>query len=700
MRKFVRVSGGGITIVVTVDDPVEIVHFGRFLTEAEASAVVELLADGVAQTGLDTESPAGFWREASRGHRGRPALSGSRSGRGFSPRLVPHRTEQSDDSMSVWVRDLDACLDGRLDVAVDPRGVVRVSQQLTNAGGEPYAVDELATWLPLPDRARESLDFSGRWLRERQPQRREIAAGLWMREHREGRSGHDGSIVHLAMSHGASWSAGDVWAMGLEWSGSHRTFVERTSVGTTTFGCAELLLPGEVILGPGETYLAPPVVATWSGDGLDGLSSRFHEAIRDRPRHPQRPRPLTLNVWEAVYFDHTLEKLKQLADDAASVGVERFVLDDGWFTGRRDDTAGLGDWTIDSEVWPEGLGSLIEHVTSAGMEFGLWFEGEMLNPDSRLAREHPDWILQVPGRLPPEARHQQVLDLARPEAFAAIHEQIDAIVRRYPLSYIKWDHNRFLVDPGRDGLPVAREQARAAQRMFDQLATDHPGLEIESCASGGGRIDFGMLAHVDRFWASDSNDALERQHIQRWTTLAVPPELVGTHIGPPQSHSSGRRHDLAFRAATALFGHAGIEWDITQSTTEEKAQLTDWARYYKENRALLHTGITVRDDSPDSAMIVHGVVAHDRHRAIFSLVQLATAPGELPARVPLRGLDPNFRYRIREVTPWGAAPRLEKAAPPWTAGIVVTGASLADTGVRPPILFPESAIIVEVERAD
>ena len=283
------------------------------------------------------------------------------------------------------------------------------------------------------------------------------------------------------------------------------------------------------------------MIGSW-GDGLTELSHRFHDEWRQRPQHPRRPRPVTLNTWEAVYFDHTLEKLTALADAAAGVGVERFVLDDGWFTGRRDDTAGLGDWFVDDAVWPTGLHPLVDHVTALGMEFGLWVEPEMVNPDSDLARAHPDWILRGRMSLPPAARQQQVLDLAHPEAYAYVAGRLHALLDEYPIAYLKWDHNRDLVDAGTGpgGVARVREQTLAVYRLLDELKSARPGLEIESCASGGARVDLGILDRTDRIWTSDSLDPIERLANQRYTALVVPPELMGMHLTSPVVHSSGR----------------------------------------------------------------------------------------------------------------------------------------------------------------
>src|SRR5699024_5253862 len=241
---------------------------------------------------------------------------------------------------------------------------------------------------------------------------------------------------------------------------------------------------------------------------------RFHRHLRAREHHVDRRRPVTLNVWEAVYFAHDLARLTDLADRAAALGVERFVLDDGWFGSRRDDFSGLGDWVGSEEVWPDGLGPLIDHVTGLGMEFGLWFEPEMVNEDSDVARAHPEWVLgPSPTALPLESRHQQVLNLSLPEAYEHVRTQMLDVLDRYDIGYLKWDHNRDLLEAATraTGRAAVHEQTLAAYRLMDELKAAHPGLEIESCSSGGARVDLEVLEHTDRVWVSDCIDPLERQ---------------------------------------------------------------------------------------------------------------------------------------------------------------------------------------------
>ena len=290
------------------------------------------------------------------------------------------------------------------------------------------------------------------------------------------------------------------------------------------------------------------------------------------------------------------------------------MLDDGWFGSRRDDRSGLGDWTVSPEVWPNGLHPLVDKVTELGMQFGLWFEPEMINTDSDAARAHPEWVMATGDRLPVESRFQQVINLGLPDCYAFIRDAIFAILREYAIGYIKWDHNRDLIDAGTQaaGRPGVHEQTLAFYRLLDEIKTAFPGLEIESCSSGGARVDLGVLERTERVWVSDCIDPLERQEMHRWTTQLIPPELMGAHIASGQNHTTGRIHDLDFRAATAIFGHLGIEWDLSKASETELADLGVWIDFYKQHRDLLLGGDLVRIDFPDDSLNAHGVVAPDK----------------------------------------------------------------------------------------
>ena len=676
----------------------QILHWGADLGPVDLAQLREAIVEPTAHAELDEHFFHGVWRENARGNIQRPALLGHRDGRDFSQIFELAALEVTETKLVATSRDDRAGLEVQISFEFVGSGVLAIRQQVTNKGDESYTIDALEVFMPLPDRVAESMDFAGRWVKERQPHRRQIQPGIWTREEREGRTSHDYTILQLAMTAGADYQNGEVWSLGVGFSGNSRHSIERHQSGRTFISAGELLLPGEIRLEPGHSHSAPVVYAIHSDRGFDGITSRSYGWLRARENHPMRPRPLTLNVWEAVYFDHNLEKLSHLADVAQQIGVERFVLDDGWFGSRRDDTKGLGDWQISPEVWPNGLGPLIDKVKSCGMEFGLWFEGEMLNPDSEVYRNHPDWILKVGDRVPPEGRRQHVVDITNPDAYSYVLESVSEVLANNDMSYIKWDHNRFLLEPASSGVPAVHKQTEAIYALFDELKRRHPGLEIESCSSGGGRIDLGMIDHSDRFWTSDCNDALERQYIQRYTQFAIPPELLGSHIGPTKSHTTGRIHSLHFRAITALFGHPGLEWDVTETNEEERDALKAWGDFYKLKRSLIHTGEMIRVERQDETF-VHGVVSSDAKSALFAYVTLAAQGASRPNAIFFAGLDPDKTYLVRAVFPAGKPTMLQRTNVTWLDGIQLTGKALMQVGLAAPVLYPENAMLIEIEES-
>ncbi|RKN41766.1 alpha-galactosidase [Streptomyces hoynatensis] len=710
---FLHFRSAGISLVLDCTGPglPRIAHWGRDLgelSEADLAALVRAGVPQIASNNVDVVVPLAVLPEHSAGWLGTPGLTGHRAGADFSTAFAVTAVEREGQAVEVTAEDVRAGLELRLEIELTGSGLVRQRATVTNqADGRdepdaaPFALSGVLLAFPVPERATELLDMTGRHLRERSPQRHEFTLGTHLRENRRGRTGTDAATVHVAGEKGFGFRSGEVWGLHVAWSGNHRSLAERTPSGVSLLGGGELLLAGEVILGPEESYTTPWVYGSYGRHGLDELSGRFHAHLRARERHPSGPRPVTLNVWEAVYFDHDLAKLRHLADLAAEVGAERFVLDDGWFRGRRDDHAGLGDWYVDETVWPQGLHPLADYVRERGLEFGLWVEPEMVNPNSDLARSHPEWIMATGDRLPPESRHQQVLDLGHPGAYDYLLQRLDALIGEYALTYLKWDHNRDLVEAGHSprGQAGVHVQTEAVYRLLDELRARHPKLEIESCSSGGGRIDLGILERTDRVWTSDCIDALERQRIQRWTGLLLPPELLGSHVGAPEAHTTGRTHTLGFRAGTALFCHFGIEWDLTRASAEDRAALAEWIALYKELRPLLHGGTVVRGDHQDPALWVHGVVAQDRSRAVYALAQVATSVQSPPGRVALPGLDPEARYRV---TPLPPGDRLRGAASDtlawWGEGVTLPGVVLGDLGVRAPIQHPERLVLVQAER--
>ncbi|MEV6285908.1 alpha-galactosidase [Kribbella sp. NPDC051770] len=702
--KVLQLRSAGVSLVLDCSGPAlpSVLHWGADLGELSEAALVGLRQGaGAVQTGngLDDNLPVAIVPEYSAGWFGLPGLNGHRDGKDFSASFQLQSVEQDGNTVRVQAADAGAQLTLALTVELTDSGLVKAKADLTNTGGTPYTVDGLVLALPVPTEATELFDMTGRHIGERHPQRHAFTQGAHIRDNRRGRTGADATLLLIAGTRGFDFGTGEVWAVHTAWSGNHRSYAERGMSGYAVIGGGELLLPGEGRLEPQGSYSTPWIYGSY-GVGLDQLSTRFHEYLRARSTHPATDRPVVLNTWEAVYFDLDLDKLKALADAAAEVGAERFVLDDGWFRGRRDDHAGLGDWYVDEGIWPKGLHPLVDHVTGLGLQFGLWVEPEMVNPDSDLAREHPDWILATGNRMPPTARHQQGLNLGIPAAYDYILERLDAILNEYDISYLKWDHNRDFVDGGNQqtGTAGIHAQTLALYRLLDELKARHPGLEIESCSSGGARVDLGVLERTDRVWGSDSNDALERQKIQRYTQLLLPPELIGCHVGPPKAHTTGRTQTLAFRATTALFGHFGIEWDISAASAEEREELAGWVALHKELRPLLHTGRVVRADRGSEDFLLHGVVAQDGSRAVYSAVQLTQSITSDLGRVRLPGLDATRTYRVTKKATPGPEPR--NTAAWWADGVELNGATLAAVGVQTPAQWPENAVLLDVQAID
>lgn len=702
----VVLESGGLGVVVDVSGGVlRVLHWGAPLGSEEADGDYpgrlresQRWSDGL--TGAH-RLPA-LLPEQSAGWIGTPGLEGHRAGSDFSTRFTHRDWNLEGDGAAGWRLTVDglddtAQLTLTTTLEVTAEGLLRARATVRNAApvGD-YSVDAMRLALPVPIEAQELLDLAGRHLRERTPQRRPFHVGTHLREGRRGRTGSDATLLLAAGTDGFGFRHGEVWAVHTAWSGNHVTFAERELTGVRIMGGGELLLPGEVILAPGEAYTTPWIYGAY-GHGLDEISAAFHSHLRRRRDFAVPSLPVVLNTWEAVYFDHGMESMIELVDLAAKVGVERFVLDDGWFLGRRDARAGLGDWQVDPAVWPNGLEPLVDAVRQRGMDFGLWFEPEMINQDSDLARAHPEWILGPGERLPLTGRHQQVLNLAIPQAFAHVLESISQLVGTHDIAYIKWDHNRDLVEAGdrASRKPRVHEQTLAVYAMMDELKRRHPGLEIESCSSGGGRIDLGVLERTDRVWASDCIDPVERQRIQRWTGLLLPPELVGSHVGAPTAHTTRRTHPLPFRSATALFGHFGIEWDLRSATPEELEELADWVELYKQIRGLVSIGTTVRSDYPDDTYWVHGLIAPDRRTAMFALVCMDTSPSAQPGWIRLPGLDPDLRYRVEPIHLCDTAFTPTASGPPswWVDPPDVSGRTLTNVGLQGPMLDPERALL-------
>lgn len=694
-------GGPGSTALIAIEVPgrlPEVAWVGALPDTCASEAAVADFAAGIAALHRPEFRESLAPEEASaRLHR--PGLSGHRivatphldAGRDWSPRLAPTRVDAQPGSLSISATDDVAGLGLVTEIEAVAGGLLRIRHRLTNIGDSPYVVNHLEVAVAVDAQAQRVTEFTGRGCLEHMMQEGPINDGLWLREGHEGKPGPNPAYVQLVSRDPLTNESGSAVGVHVAWSGNSRYRLERTYTGATTLGGGEALLPGEVVLDAGVHHTTPWVYLAATDVGLDGIAARFHEFLRSSPAHPTSPRLVHLNIWEAVYFDHDPAALMNLADVAAQVGVERFVVDDGWFGARRTDKAGLGDWIVARDVYPDGLRPLADHVHGLGMEFGLWFEPESVNPDSDLFRTHPDWVLSAGGRHQSEWRHQYNLDLGRAEVRDRLFEQIDAVLSDAGVDYVKWDHNRPLDHAGtgvRGGAPGVHEQTRGFYALVDRLRVAHPRIEWESCAGGGARTDLEVMQRFSRIWASDMTDAVARLSIQRGTAQLVPLEYIGSHVCRPKNQQTGRIIPLDFRAAVALFGHFGIEWNLLEASPLERARLREWILAYRTHRDLLHSGRYHRVDEPDPNLFSQAVVASGQESFIAQSARVEESlylGGNL--RVP--GLAPEGLYDVYALLPDADDPTATTiSARPWR------GDTLAHVGLPTGLRHPYEAITV------
>ena len=410
-------------------------------------------------------------------------------------------------------------------------------------------------------------------------------------------------------------------------------------------------------LTPGQTFQAPEVVLTYSSEGLGKMTRSLHDFYREhliRSRYKNTERPILINNWEATYFDFTTEKLLDIAQTAKDCGIELFVMDDGWFGRRNNDESSLGDWYVNEEKLTGGLKHLVDSINKIGMKFGIWFEPEMISPDSDLFRTHPDWMIQMPGREPTLSRAQGVLDLSNPEVEEYAYESVARILRSAPIMYVKWDMNRQLSDLGsaylgkEHGQELLHRYVLAVYRMQERLITEFPDLLLENCSGGGGRFDPGMLYYSPQIWCSDDTDAIERLEIQEGTALIYPLCSMGAHVSVCPNHTVGRVTPFTTRGHVALAGTFGYELDITKLPEEERKLIPEQTAMYHKYHELIREGEYYRilSSRENHRSDCWAVASEDKSEVLVTYVQVL-AQANMPSRkVRLRGFDPAKKYRL------------------------------------------------------
>ncbi|WP_213271623.1 alpha-galactosidase [Hyphomonas sp.] len=567
---------------------------------------------------------------------------------GRAAHLIPVSIEQvSGTALHLHSADEAQGLGVTLEIRLG-HGLLHMRTRVRNGGPAPVLLIRCAALLlPLPDWADEVISGYGAWAREGHTARRRLDAGFSGKASRLGRTGFDGPPGIVICAAGTTETVGRALGAQLAWSGSHRIHAERLRDGAVEL-CAEAIYePGEILIGPDETFETPEALVVLSEQGLDGLRDVWHAHARRQVRPVTRP--VHFNTWEARYFGFDEPGLIELAGQAARLGVERFVLDDGWFAGRRDDRTSLGDWTPDPDRFPNGLAPLIRAVNDLGMSFGLWVEPEMVSRQSHLYRARPDWVLAFPEEAAPTGRNQLVLDLSNPEVVDHLFGTLSGLLRPGGIDYLKWDCNRELYPASRNGRLRATAQVRGLYDLLDRLQAAFPELEIESCASGGGRIDFGILPRVMRFWASDATDAADRIRIQDSLSRYIPAEMIGSHVGPSPNPITARAFPMAFRGLVSMFGHMGVELDPAKLDAGDHATLTQAIALHKKLRPSLQAGTYKVLETGDASLHVSGLFRAGSGEFLLRVLRTAMSVYPLQARITVPGLPGGARYRVREL---------------------------------------------------
>jgi alpha-galactosidase len=670
-------------------DAIDLIYLGPLLPTGENFAGLAASGEfGRHENQPDVPPVGGLLPEAKNGYAGRPALWLRVDGEAVATDCVSQAVTATSRSLTAIWLDRASQLEVSTSWELDADDMIRCRYRFANRGDKPITLEGAPSLvLPLPMRFNTMTSFPGRWAAEMQQVQNKLGRGAIEMRSTGGKPGFDPGNWLLFDGD----DRGGVIGCHLAWPGDHYAHVVQDSDGRAILIMAAAAESDHAVLAPGQDYSSASAVVAYAHD-QDRLGQKFHNHVRKAvlPRRSEwGPRKVHLNTWEALGFDLSEAALIALADQAAMLGVERFVLDDGWFKGRRSDRAGLGDWIVDPEILPNGLTALIDHVKAQGMDFGLWIEPEMVSEDSDLYRRHSDWCLHS-GEARPTQRHQLVLDLARVEVRDHLAAAIDRLLESHDIAYLKWDHNRSLFPPGTG-------QTLGYLQLLAEISRRHPQVEIENCASGGGRIDFNSLSFAHRVWPSDNNDPIERLRINRGWTRFLPLEVLGNHVGPSPNPITGRRTAMDFRAKVALFGHMGVEANPGEMEPNERAVLADHIELYKQWRGVLHGG-TLWQLKHDHAGF-HGQIVVQGDRAIAFAAQTTFAADFNIAPVRMKGLEPDARYRVMLPRPWPEPARRYLADPAlWHGSLVLSGTALMERGLALPLIHPETAWIILLEK--
>ncbi len=539
------------------------------------------------------------------------------------------------------------------------REIITRSAKIVNAGENTVHIKKASSMsIDFPNRDFELLHLSGTWARERQEIREKVQAGIKIIDSKRGSSSHQQNPFVVLLDPKTDEFTGDAYGFCLVYSGNHETMVEKDPYQQTRITMGINSFDFNWPLKAQAAFQTPEVVMAYSDQGLNQLSAAYHQLFNERlirGKYRLKERPTLINNWEATYFDFDEEKIMNIVDEAADLGIELFVLDDGWFGTRDDDYTSLGDWFEQKDKLAHGLEGLAEKVHQKSMKFGLWFEPEMISQNSQLFEKHPDWALQVPGRGKSLGRSQFVLDFSRKDVRENIYEQMTAILNRVPLDYIKWDMNRNMTEVY-SSLLTAEEQGSVAHRymlglyaFLERLTSDYPDILFESCSGGGGRYDAGMLYYMPQTWTSDNTDAIARLKIQHGTSLVYPASSMGAHVSAIPNHQTGRKTDLAIRGNVAMSGVFGYELDLSSLTTAEKTEMKEQVAFYKKHRQLLQFGRFIRLISPyDANDAAWMFVSKDQKEAIVFYFRVLAEESYPLMNLKLAGISEEMHYRVND----------------------------------------------------
>ena len=530
--------------------------------------------------------------------------------------------------------------------------------EIINNGKEAFTLEKAASvCLDLPYGNWDLMHFWGKHCLERQPERAPIGHCITTIGSTRGMTSHQHNPFIILCDHEATEDHGDCYGMMLAYSGGFKAEIEKDQINSirAVMGIDDTFFSWK--LEPGESFHTPEVILSYA-DGLTALSHNYHHFIRHnicRGVHHLQKRPVLINNWEATYFDLDEDKMFALAKEAAALGIDQFVLDDGWFGARYDDNAGLGDWFVNYKKLPNGLDSLISKINGLGMKFGIWVEPEMINEDSDLYRAHPDWPLTDPGREPTFCRNQLVLDMSRKDVRDYLYDCLSKLLSEHNIAYIKWDFNRCISNVYSHALPADR-QGEVSHRfvlglyeLLERLTSNFPNVLFEGCSGGGGRFDAGMLYYTPQIWLSDDTDAIERLIIQGGSSYGYPVSAMGAHVSAAPNHQTGRTTPIHTRGVVAMSGAFGYELDLTKLPESDKDAIRAQVQQYHQDEELIHQGLYYRlTDVAKGYYTAWQFVSEDKSKSLINLVITSPQPNPEPLHIRFKGLDPNALYRIEE----------------------------------------------------